>query len=185
MSGTSSGEAEQAGETTKENRKNTEHNVRGNTGQRHRERVRSSTRRCDRRQTRNGVGRNARGGASGDSRLLRRKSATRLISDGGETPGDGISHQADTTRPAPDAGARERAAANLQAALEHSTAGNLTRVRRHLDVAISLLFKRLDSERWRSLAAAKVRHERGEREAARATMRATLALCDREVSADE
>jgi len=82
------------------------------------------------------------------------------------------------TRPASTDGAVKRARINLTAAINHSTDGNPQRAHRHLDVALTLLFERIDEEPWRDLAAAKVRHQRGDKRAARATIRETAQLLD-------
>jgi len=88
------------------------------------------------------------------------------------------------TRPASTDGAIKRARINLTAALNASTDGDPTRAHRHLDVAIHLLFERAAEERWRELAAAKVRHQRGEHRAARATIRETAQLLDAKLEVD-
>jgi hypothetical protein len=82
------------------------------------------------------------------------------------------------TRPASTDGACKRARINLTAAINASTDGDPTRAHRHLDVALTLLFERIAEERWRELAAAKVRHQRGQRRDARTTIRETAQLLD-------
>jgi len=82
------------------------------------------------------------------------------------------------TRPASTDGACKRARINLTAAINASTDGDPTRAHRHLDVALTLLFERIDDDAWRDLAAAKVRHQRVHKREARATIRETAQLLD-------
>jgi len=67
---------------------------------------------------------------------------------------------------------------HLTAAINHSVAGRDRRTHRHLDAAISMLYGELADERWTALAGAKVEHQRGDRQAARATVRETAQLVD-------
>jgi hypothetical protein len=67
---------------------------------------------------------------------------------------------------------------HLTAALNHSVDGHDRRTHRHLDAAIHALFGELGDERWRQLAAAKVEHQRGDRKAARQTVRETAQVVD-------
>ena len=74
---------------------------------------------------------------------------------------------------------------HLTAALNHSVAGRDRRTHRHLDAAIHALFGELGDDRWRQLAAAKVEHQRGERQAARETVRETAQLVDAKLEVGE
>jgi len=67
---------------------------------------------------------------------------------------------------------------HLTAAINHSVDGRDTRTHRHLDAAIHILFERLGEKRWRELAGAKVKHQRGDRRAARETVRETAQMVD-------
>jgi len=67
---------------------------------------------------------------------------------------------------------------HLTAAINHSTDGRDRRTHRHLDAAISILYGELGDERWTALAGAKVEHQRGDRRAARATVREIAQLVD-------
>jgi len=73
---------------------------------------------------------------------------------------------------------------HLTAAINHSCDGRDTRTHRHLDAAIHILFERLGEERWRQLAGAKVEHQRGDRKAARETVRETAQMVDALVEVD-
>jgi hypothetical protein len=76
---------------------------------------------------------------------------------------------------------------HLTAAINHSVAGRDRRTHRHLDAAIHALFGELGDDRWRQLAAAKVKHQRGDRQAARETVREIAQVVDAklEVSPDD
>jgi hypothetical protein len=76
---------------------------------------------------------------------------------------------------------------HLTAALNHSVDGRDRRSHRHLDAAISMLYGELDDDRWTALAGSKVEHQRGDRRAARETVREIAQLVDAklEVPADD
>jgi len=74
---------------------------------------------------------------------------------------------------------------HLTAAINHSVAGRDRRTHRHLDAAIHALFGELGDDRWRQLAAAKVKHQRGDRQAARATVREIAQVVDAKLEVSE
>lgn len=74
---------------------------------------------------------------------------------------------------------------HLTAAINHSVAERDRRTHRHLDAAIHALYEELGDERWRQLAAAKVEHQRGDRQAARQTVRETAQLVDAKLEVGE
>jgi len=74
---------------------------------------------------------------------------------------------------------------HLTAAINHSVDGRDRRTHRHLDAAIHALYEELGDERWRQLAAAKVEHQRGDRQAARQTVRETAQLVDAKLEVGE
>jgi len=76
---------------------------------------------------------------------------------------------------------------HLTAALNHSVDGRDVRAHRHLDAAITMLFEDLADDRWIDLAAAKVEHQRGDRQAARESVRELAQVVDAklELSGDE
>ena len=73
---------------------------------------------------------------------------------------------------------------HLTAAINHSVAGRDRRTHRHLDAAIHALFGELGDDRWRQLAAAKVKHQRGDRQAARETVREIAQVVDAKLEVD-
>jgi len=74
---------------------------------------------------------------------------------------------------------------HLTAALNHSVGGRDRRTHRHLDAAIHALFGELGDDRWRQLAAAKVKHQRGDRQAARETVREIAQVVDAKLEVGE
>jgi hypothetical protein len=75
---------------------------------------------------------------------------------------------------------------HLTAAINHSVDGRDRRTHRHLDAAIHAAYGELSDDDWRELAAAKVKHQRGERQAARRVVRATADVVDARLgSADD
>jgi len=74
---------------------------------------------------------------------------------------------------------------HLTAALNHSVDGRDRRTHRHLDAAISILYGELADERWTALAGAKVEHQRGDRRAARETVREIAQLLDARLEVGE
>ena len=74
---------------------------------------------------------------------------------------------------------------HLTAAINHSVAGRDRRTHRHLDAAIHALFGELGDDRWRQLAAAKVKHQRGDRQAARETVREIAQVVDAKLEVPE
>lgn len=74
---------------------------------------------------------------------------------------------------------------HLTAALNHSVDGRDVRTHRHLDAAITILYGELSDTRWRELAGAKVEHQRGDRRAARETVRETAQLVDAKLEVSE
>ena len=74
---------------------------------------------------------------------------------------------------------------HLTAAINHSVAGRDRRTHRHLDAAIHALFGELGDDRWRQLAAAKVKHQRGDRQAARETVREIAQVVDAKLEVSE
>lgn len=73
---------------------------------------------------------------------------------------------------------------HLTAALNHSTDGRDTRTHRHLDAAITMLYGEVDDARWIDLAGAKVEHQRGDRRAARESVREIAQLVDAKLEVD-
>jgi hypothetical protein len=73
---------------------------------------------------------------------------------------------------------------HLTAAINHSVAGRDRRTHRHLDAAIHAAYGELADDEWRELAAAKVTHQRGDRQAARRVIRATAAVVDARLEAE-
>ena len=74
---------------------------------------------------------------------------------------------------------------HLTAAINHSVDGRDRRTHRHLDAAIHAAYGELSDDDWRELAAAKVKHQRGERQAARQTVRETAQLVDAKLEVGE
>jgi len=74
---------------------------------------------------------------------------------------------------------------HLTAAINHSVAGRDRRTHRHLDAAIHAAYGELADDEWRELAAAKVKHQRGDRQAARQTVRETAQLVDAKLEVGE
>jgi hypothetical protein len=74
---------------------------------------------------------------------------------------------------------------HLTAALNHSCDGHDRRTHRHLDAAITMLYGELADERWTALAGAKVEHQRGDRRAARETVRGIAQLLDARLEVGE
>ena len=73
---------------------------------------------------------------------------------------------------------------HLTAAINHSVDGRDRRTHRHLDAAIHAAYGELADDEWRELAAAKVKHQRGDRQAARRVVRATADLVDGRLEAE-
>ena len=73
---------------------------------------------------------------------------------------------------------------HLTAAINHSVAGRDRRTHRHLDAAIHAAYGELGDDRWRQLAAAKVKHQRGDRTAARETVREIAQVVDAKLEVD-
>jgi len=67
---------------------------------------------------------------------------------------------------------------HLTAAINHSVDGRDRRTHRHLDAAITILYGDLDDDRWIDLAGSKVEHQRGDRRAARETVREIAQVVD-------
>ena len=74
---------------------------------------------------------------------------------------------------------------HLTAALNHSVDGHDRRTHRHLDAAITMLYGELGDARWTALAGAKVEHQRGDRQAARETVRETAQVVDAKLEVGE
>ena len=85
-------------------------------------------------------------------------------------------------RVADDVGAARQ---HLTAAINHSTAGRDRRTHRHLDAAITILYGDLDDDRWIDLAGSKVEHQRGDRGAARETVREIAQVVDAKLEVAE